>query len=222
MEIVNQIPPFTRFWAGGILLCALFITAGVLDPFSIFFSPKQILAGQVWRIFTSLFFLGELKVSLLINVVMAFTSIKTLEESQYTNRLGTLVFTFILVAFFVQVLSGILGSYSICRSMMQAFGYIFSKMFPSQRIVLMMIFPIEVRYLPFAYLVIDLLNKHSIIPALIGIVSGHIVFFLLFLLPIILRRPILKTPAILVRLFDNYEQPERDPLVRGVGRRVGD
>ena len=91
-----------------------------------------------------------------------------------------------------------------------------------------MIIPIPVAYLPFVGIVFAVIQNASIIPNVIGILSGHIVFYILFILPVEMGRPFLKCPKFLVDWLDDegFPMPEevqrpQNPMA-GRGRRIGD
>jgi hypothetical protein len=95
----------------------------------------------------------------------------------------------------------------------------------------LMIFPLPAQWVPFALMIMQYLSGGSILGSLIGIASGHIVFYLLYILPVIIGREVLKTPAFLSRWLDDplpgqVPEPQRPNGQRGFpqgqGRRIGD
>lgn len=218
MEALNQIPIMTKIWGGGILITGLLVTAQVVSPFHLIFVPQLFFGGQFWRLFTAPFFLGKLDFNLLMSLLTNFMFFKRLEERHYSNRLSTLVFLFILISVLVSVFSGILGSYSISSSMLTAFTYIYSKLYATEMVNFMMVIPIPIAYLPFASILLQLLQQASLKPPIIGIICGHIVFYLAFIHPVLSKRPVLKTPRILQKLLDNREGANQAPRVPNFGR----
>jgi len=65
---------------------------------------------------------------------------------------------------------------------------------------------IRLQSLPFALLLMDLLYyRSSLLDHGLGLGAGQCVFFVLFILPLLLKRSVLKTPRILKRLFGELE-----------------
>jgi Derlin-2/3 len=224
MEMLNQIPPFTRVWGIGILVASLLVAFHVVSAMDLVFYAPFVLRGQVWRLFTSAFFMGDLQINLIIQVFFSLMFIKNLEQQLYSRRLSAMIFIGILLLIIIQILSSLLTSLSICDSLLHAFAFIYSKLFTGANVNFLMIFTIPIQYYPFLQLLMPLLMGGSIIPGLIGIVAGHLVFYLLFVLPLLIQRPILRTPRALVRACGEEEgqQPQEQARYGGQGRRLMD
>jgi hypothetical protein len=97
-------------------------------------------------------------------------------------------------------MSAFIKSTDMAGSMVSAFDWICSKLYASENIQFMWL-PIQMRYLPFALLAIRLYFMASVDGTVCGFVVGHIVFYVLFVLPVVINRSVLKTPVILKRLF---------------------
>jgi hypothetical protein len=136
-----------------------------------------------------------------------------------------MAFLFIMNAFFVLLLSTAVGSYHAARAMLSAFEYLYSKLFSEGVVQIFMILPVPVIYLPFVQIAIDMISKQSPIPNIVGIVAGHTVFYLLYILPILIKKPIFKTPAFLVQWLDGAEAANAQQHgggFAGRGRRIVD
>jgi hypothetical protein len=236
MEMFQAIPPFTKVWAGAILLLGLLASTDVVNPVFLIWSFERVVKyRELWRILTGPFFLGKLDLQLVINMFWSFNFIKNMEQRMFSQRLATLVFIFVLVAFCVLVLSSILGSSGVGGSVLQGLTFIYSKLFSTEQVNFMMFLTIPVQWLPFATLALHFIAGGGIIPSVIGILSGHLVFYVLFILPVIRKKEILKTPAFLTRLLDGPapdagpqqnadrgQDPRRGGFAQGQGRRLGD
>jgi Derlin-2/3 len=226
MEFINSIPPFTRAWGVAIIAIGILVTLNVVSPYVLVFDPQRVLHGEVWRIVTSLFFVGRLDLNLFLHVVMSLYFVVPFEQKFYAQRLSAITFIFILTAVLVLALSGGMGSFSTASSMLMAFTYLCAKHLGDMEVRVFFLLPVPMRWLPFVNIGIAYLQAQSILPSVIGIIAGHTVFFLLYILPVALGRPILQTPPILVRLLDAQggQQGARNqaqPVFRGGGRRLG-
>lgn len=63
------------------------------------------------------------------------------------------------------------------------------------------------KYLPFGFLVFSVLTGGDLVGDIIGIIGGHIYYYLKDVVPITFRRDFLKTPKFMMR-FDYIGQPE--------------
>jgi Derlin-2/3 len=200
MEMIQQIPPLTRYWAIGVVFCALLVTASVFTPAEIAFIPKFVFVdGEIWRLLFAPFFVGELHVQMVINTFLTFAFIARLENREYQGKLASFIVLASLVAFLVNLLSTAFSSYSVCDSMLTAMSYIYGKIYSTETILVMMVIPLPIQLFPFAEIILDIVSKVSLRGSLIGFFAGHAAFYLLFLLPVLMGREILKTPDILKR-----------------------
>jgi hypothetical protein len=201
--LLNDIPPFTKYWGAGLLLSGLLITTSIVHGSDLVFVPSLVFQrGEIWRIFTAPFFVGKLDLGLIIHAFFPLMLIRHFENRLYQNRLSLLIFMFILMAVFVLPLSSLFRSYMTGTSMLLAFEWVYSKMFSSGMVHFLMFIPLRLQWLPFAEMVIMLLQGGSIAPGVVGMIAGHTVFFLMYILPLEIGRPVLKTPRILARWLD--------------------
>lgn len=228
-EALQNIPPFTRVYGIIVIAVGLLVTLQLVNPYSLIYIPQAVFQhGEIWRLFTAPFFIGGLDINFLISILTSFSFIAGLELTHFRKRLSNLVFIFILNAVLVLTLSSIFVSFSIGRSIIISLEYLYSKLNSQGVVRLFMILPIPVAYLPFVGIVFAVIQNASIIPNVIGILSGHIVFYILFILPVEMGRPFLKCPKFLVDWLDDngFPMPEevqrpQNPMA-GRGRRIGD
>lgn len=198
----QNIPKFTRFYLVAITSVSILVSFGILDPYLCLFDPQLTFRKfQLWRLFVSPFFLGKLDLNMIFQIFSCYNFFRKLEEQHYQNRLSTLVFVFLSISFFSLLFSGLLGSLSVGSSCYFAMIFIFSKVF-SDEMVRFIVIPMNIQYYLFANATLNLITGASIVPVLIGISAGHIVFYLYYILPVLLKRPLFKTPNFLVRLLD--------------------
>ncbi|KAH0788041.1 Derlin-1 [Histomonas meleagridis] len=226
MENLANIPIFTKIYGIVVLSFGLLVSLKVVNPLYLIFLPQAIFQGQIWRIFTAPFFLGKLDMNLIMRILSSFMMVKKLEEQHFSHRLSNLIFIFILLCILTMSLSAIFGSFFVGSSVLSGLIYIYSKLYSNTMVNLMMVIPINVQWLPFTSLLIDLLNNMSMLPDLIGLASGHIIFYLLFVLPVLIKRPLLKTPTFLSRLLDDTnfipEGEQRNNAFGGRAHRVNE
>jgi Derlin-2/3 len=216
MEFLNAIPPFTKVWGVAILGMGGIVTLGIVHHARVLWWADAVFYhGELWRLITGPFFIGPLDLQLIFSAVFPLMMISRLESSLYSHRLSTMTFLFIMNAIFVLALCTALGSFAAGRAMLSAFEYLYSKLLSSVIVNVFMILPIPAAYLPFVQIAMDLMSKQSPVPNIIGIIAGHTVFYLLYLLPVLIKRPVFRTPPILVQWLDGEgaanAQPGREP-----------
>ena len=201
-EFFNSIPPVTKYLGAIIIGVALIVSVKLVDPGTIVFDPDLAFGKfQIWRFFTGLFFMGKISFNLILSIFFDLMMLRNLELAKFPTRHSQLVFVIILMGIINLTLSGIFGSYSCAHSLMGALMYFFGKMMPEARVYVMM-FPVPAQWAPFINIIMAVAGGQHPIVSIIGILTGHIVFYLLYVLPVITDTPIFKTPRILVRYLD--------------------
>ena len=203
MEIIKQIPPFTRFFVGGVLIIATLSSFPPSNSLYFIFSIDDIFHRfQIWRIFTGVFFMSTLSLSLFISLLIEGKILADLENLFFKKRLSNLVFIFILAWILSIVMCIWFKQFDLSECIYASLLYLFSKVMPDIQVVVMFVIPMRVAYLPFVRIILHILSSTNPIPTLIGSFVGHIIFFFLFLLPVQIKRPIFKSPNFLVTMFD--------------------
>lgn len=96
--------------------------------------------------------------------------------------------------------------------------YLWSREYPNATINIYGLVALKAFYLPWAMLCLDVIFGSPIVPDLLGIVAGHLYYFLTVLHPLAGGRNILRTPALIHKLVarwrigapvNNVPQPDR-------------
>eukprot|EP01132_Coremiostelium_polycephalum_P009020 gene9020-11047_t len=90
--------------------------------------------------------------------------------------------------------------------------YVWSKRNPNMHISFLGLFTFSAPFLPWVILAIGYLFHQSLASDIMGIVAGHIYYYLEDVYPSIYHHRILKTPSILKYLLDNNNPIEVPPL----------
>jgi len=204
--MINAIPPVTRIWGGASLILSALTSLGVVEPYDLVFEPTLAFKKfQIWRVLTGLLFFGKIDMNLIIFLFTSFALVKKLEERQFPTRKSNMVFMLIITSVLVLIMSSLFGSLFASQSLVNAFSYIYGKLFSNEQIMMMMMFPLPIQYVPFVSMIVSFVSNQSILPNLIGLVCGHITLSLLFIIPVITKRPLLKAPRFLSSLIDGNQ-----------------
>ncbi|MES1916197.1 MAG: hypothetical protein MHM6MM_008041 [Cercozoa sp. M6MM] len=204
-----RIPPVTRFYMGGAVLTTVLCWANVLSPFSLFFSTKKVLKGEVWRLLSSFFFFSqEPDLDFLFHMYFLLSYSRGLEEASFRGRsadyLFMLLFGGALIVLAASYLS--LTFLSPCLTFMMV--YVWSRRNEWQQILLFGVVQLRAPWLPWVMVLFSLSLGGSIAADLVGIAVGHLYYYLQDVYPNMTpsRRRLLKTPAVLRRLFREQQQ----------------
>ncbi|KAK9131078.1 hypothetical protein Sjap_011565 [Stephania japonica] len=196
-EYYNSLPPISKAYG---TLCLLTTTAyqlGILKPdFLLLWFPFVFKRLQVWRLVTNFFFLGPFSINFGIRLLMIARYGVQLEKGPFEGCTADFLWMMIFGAFSLLALSiiPILWSPFLGVSLVFMLLYVWSREFPNAQINLYGLVALKAFYFPWAMLVLDVLFGQSLVPDLLGIVAGHLYYFLTVLHPLAGGKNILRTP----------------------------
>ncbi|CAA2993325.1 derlin-1-like [Olea europaea subsp. europaea] len=143
-----------------------------------------------------------------------------LENGPFQRRIADFLWMMIFGALSLLVLSAIpfFRSYILGVSLVFMLLYVWSREHPDATINIYSLLSLKAFYLPWARLCLDVIFGSPIVPDLLGIIAGHLYYFLTVLHPMAGGKNILKTPILIQNLVarwrigapGNYSsQPER-------------
>jgi len=204
---LDGMPPVTKHYFGGVLLCSAATKLNYLRPMTLYFNPSRILQGEVWRLATPFFYFGEFSFFYFLSLMMVFRYCKSLEEEHYRGRTAEFLLFFGFSAGSILAISAALSQPWTAPAFKQVMVYLWARRNPH---TLLSVFGLVVRapYLPYVFLVLGFLMDGSIMSDLIGIFVGHVYYFLMDIFP---RQEggfeILSTPEFMKRYFNESYRP---------------
>ncbi|CAL9094073.1 unnamed protein product [Musa acuminata var. zebrina] len=197
-EFYNSLPPVSKAYG---TLCFLTTAAFQLNLFdlrtvALLYQPV-FTQFQVWRLFTNFFFLGKFSINFGIRLLMIARYGVQLEKGPFDKRTADFLWMMLFGAFFLLVLSAIPFFWSpfLGASMVFMLLYLWSREFPTTQINIYGLVTLKAFYLPWAMLMLDTIFGSPIMPSLLGIVAGHLYYFLTVLHPLATGRNLLRTPT---------------------------
>ncbi|KAI4347044.1 hypothetical protein L6164_007893 [Bauhinia variegata] len=197
-EFYNSLPPISKTYG---TLCFLATTAyqfGLYHPAHIALIHEAVFYRfQVWRLITNFFFLGKFSINFGIRLLMIARYGVQLEKGPYDRRTADFLWMMIFGALTLLVLSAIpiFESSFLGISLVFMLLYVWSREFPNSQINIYGLVQLKAFYLPWAMLALDVIFGSSPIPDFLGIVAGHLYYFLTVLHPLSGGKNIIKTPV---------------------------
>ncbi|XP_011093654.1 derlin-1 [Sesamum indicum] len=234
-EYYKSLPPITKAYGTACFLVTVACQLGILSPGLIAHVPYlSIFHFQVWRLITNFFFLGKFSINFGIRLLMIARYGVQLENGPFQRRTADFLWMMLFGAFSLLVLSSIPYFWSpfLGISLVFMLLYLWSREYPNATINIYGLVALKAFYLPWAMLCLDVIFGSPIVPDLLGIVAGHLYYFLTVLHPLAGGRNILRTPALIHKLVarwrigapvNNVPQPDRTSGVafRGRSYRLG-
>ncbi|KAI7988561.1 Derlin-1 [Camellia lanceoleosa] len=197
LRFYNSLPPVSKTYG---TLCLLFTTAsqfGLYNPKHIaLFYPLVFSRFEVWRLITNFFFLGNFSINFGIRLLMIARYGVQLENGPFQRRTADFLWMMIFGAFTLLALSAIPWFWSpfLGVSLVFMLLYVWSREFPNANISIYGLVSLKAFYLPWAMLALDVIFGSELMPDLLGIIAGHLYYFLTVLHPLASGKNILKTP----------------------------
>lgn len=229
-EYYHSLPPISKAYG---TLCVAVTTAcslRLLNPYILALEYELVFSYfEVWRLITNFFFLGTFSINFGIRLLMIARYGVNLEKGPFERRTADFLWMIIFGALSLLVLSAIpvfrYGFLGI--SLVFMLVYVWSREFPNAQINIYGLVTLKAFYLPWAMLALDVIFGSPLVPDLLGIIAGHLYYFLTVLHPLATGKNLLKTPKWVQKLVArwrigapaiNRAQPERTTGVAFGGR----
>ncbi|KAL8171622.1 hypothetical protein V2J09_023426 [Rumex salicifolius] len=196
-EWYHSLPPISKAYGTICLFLTTTSQLGILHPYYVaLIYPLVFKYFQIWRLFTTFFFLGKFSINFGIRLLMIARYGVQLEQGPFARRTADFLWMMICGALTLLVLSIIPGLENpfLGVSLVFMLLYVWSREFPNAQISLYGLVTLKAFYLPWAMLALDVIFGSSPIPDFLGIVAGHLYYFLTVLHPLSGGKDILKTP----------------------------
>ncbi|GLJ29444.1 hypothetical protein SUGI_0580440 [Cryptomeria japonica] len=135
---------------------------------------------QIWRLLTNFFFLGPFSINFAIRLLIIARCGVHLERGPFERRTGDFLWMMIFGALSLLGFSLVLAlnSYYMGRSLVFMLPYIWAREFPNAQVNISGLVTLKGFYLPWAMLAMNVIFGSPLIPDLLGIVVGHLYYFL--------------------------------------------
>jgi len=204
----RSIPPITRVLFGlsmGVTLGAAFGFVNAMNML-LFWHPV-IYEFQIWRLFTAFVYWGKLSFQFLINMLFLYRYSTSLETTVFEARAADYVFFLLFCGVALLVSTAFVPQPVLGSGLLSSIVYLWSRKNPDLEMSFMFGLRFKAVYLPWVLCGFKLLQGGMPISELIGILIGHVWYFLVDLYPLQSGRQLLKTPAFLYNFFPSPFAP---------------
>jgi len=182
IKLFREAPPITRSWVSGSIAVAIASSQRWVDLRSLCFSERAVLYdGEWWRLLTNFFFMGEAVKSIFfwMQIYHFWECLKVLELVKYRWEPGDFVKMIICSAVMLLGLKQLFPALIFLGSpMVMVFIYIYARTYETQAMNFLGFFQIQCGWLPFTQMLQDYAQTGDIGPNLLGLVAGHVYFYL--------------------------------------------
>ncbi|KAL5853458.1 hypothetical protein ACOSQ3_008576 [Xanthoceras sorbifolium] len=206
-EFYKSLPPISKAYATICVVATAAFHLGLYSPLTIALFYEPVFSHfQVWRLVTNFFFLGKFSINFGIHLLMIARYGVQLEKGPFERRTADFLWMMIFGALSMLALAAIpmLWTPFLGVSLVFMLIYVWSREYPSAQINIYGLVNIQAFYLPWAMLAMDVLFGASLLPDLLGIIAGHLYYFLTVLHPLAGGRNKLKTPTWVHKLVGHW------------------
>ncbi|CAN6336495.1 unnamed protein product, partial [Urochloa humidicola] len=225
-EYYNSLPPISKAYGTFCFFTTVLVQLQILSPkFIKLYYPWVFKKFEIWRLFTNFFFLGPFSINFGIRLLMIARYGVQLEKGAFEKRTADFLWMMIFGAISLLVVSAIpLFEFSFLGiPMVSMLLYVWSREYPNSQINMYGLVQLRSFYLPWAMLALDVIFGSPLLPGLLGIMVGHLYYFLAVLHPLATGKNYLKTPkwvhSIVARFRIGVQanSPVRPPANTGTG-----
>ncbi|AQK84564.1 derlin-1.2 [Zea mays] len=196
-EYYKSLPPISKAYGTLCFFTTVLVRLHILNPLFLYlYYPRVFKKFEVWRIFTSFFFLGPFSINFGIRLLMIARYGVMLEKGAFDKRTADFLWMMIFGAISLLVLSVIpqLNTYVLGLPMVSMLVYVWSRENPNAQINIYGILQLKAFYLPWVMLLLDVIFGSPLMPGLLGIMVGHLYYYFAVLHPLATGKNYLKTP----------------------------
>ncbi|KAL5810800.1 hypothetical protein ACOSQ3_027539 [Xanthoceras sorbifolium] len=202
-EYYHSLPPVSKFYGVACLMTTTAYYLQLYDRWNIALSYEDVFKRfQVWRLVTNFFFLGPFSCPFAIRLIIIARYGVSLERGSFDKRTADFLWMLIFGAFSLLVMAVVplLWTPFMGASLVYMILYVWGREFPNARINIYGVVSLKGFYLPWATLALDLIFGMPLKPGILGIVAGHLYYFLTVLHPLAGGKYIFKTPLLVHKL----------------------
>lgn len=180
-----DIPIVTRTYLTISLLLTLLTTLDLLSPFTLYYNLTLILppTNQHWRVITSFCYFGTANLDFAFHMYFLVRYARMLEEGEFARQRASFVLLLLLSALQILVLAPFLNLTFLGSSLTFCMLYIWGRLNPDVEMQMFGVLNFKAPYLPIVMLTFSLVLGNSTTVDLLGILSGHVFYFLRYIYP---------------------------------------
>jgi len=206
----KNMPLITKAYMSACLATTMAVYLDVVSPIHLFLNYRAIWQQhEVWRLLTTFLFFDYFGINFLFHMYFLVRHSRLLEETSFRGRTGDFFFMYLFGSLTLLVIHFAFHFFSwfpkvmfLAPSLAFMVVYIWGRRNPHITLSFLGLFNFTAPYLPWVILGFGVLLGQNPVFDLLGIVVGHIYYYLEDVYPQLTNRRILTTPGILKAFFD--------------------
>ncbi|ORC85997.1 uncharacterized protein TM35_000311830 [Trypanosoma theileri] len=195
---LKNLPPITQYVLGIAVLLTVISSFEVIDIERLLLTQKVITRMELWRPFTSAFFLGKFSFNWPFSLAILVMYSNYNEKFDYDGKSGDYLWMWLFMITAVTVLGLLIPLYITSSALMMGLCWVFCKRHPEMRMTLF-VFEFRANTFPWVLLVFHVIMGGGFVEDIVGIIIGHLYYFVKDILPETQGVQLLQTPAWFLR-----------------------
>ena len=204
--LFNESPKITKILVLSSFGISVLVWSGLINTLDIYLNFYLIFHKyEIWRILTTFLYFGEFNLNLILHMFIFFRDSKILERKIFQGNSADYLYFILFCMIFLLLLSPITKTLFLSTSLNFAMMYYWGRKSKMTNVEFMGVFTFRAPYLSIFYLMISFLLGYEYKELIIGIIVGHVYFFLKEILPRIKGVKgikLLETPKIVQKMCD--------------------
>lgn len=200
-------PPVTRSYVGLAVLTTAAVALDLVTPLKLYLNWSLILQkGHVWRAATNFFYFGHLSLDFLFHMFFLYRYCKMLEINSFRGRTADFLYMLLFGSAMLLLVSPLTSIVFLGPSLAFMMVYVWARRNSRQVINFLGVLSFRAPYLPWVLLLFSFILGSSPSMDLLGVLAGHIYYYMADVYPAMTGVYLLKTPALLAYLCGDGEQ----------------
>eukprot|EP00594_Rhizosolenia_setigera_P021115 CAMPEP_0178980688 /NCGR_PEP_ID=MMETSP0789-20121207/26641_1 /TAXON_ID=3005 /ORGANISM="Rhizosolenia setigera, Strain CCMP 1694" /LENGTH=243 /DNA_ID=CAMNT_0020671141 /DNA_START=79 /DNA_END=810 /DNA_ORIENTATION=- len=181
-----EIPPVSRAY----LTCAFLTTAAcavdIISPFTLYFNFDLIFfQGQVWRLITTYLFFGTFSIDFLFHMYFLVRYCRLLEEGEFRGKTADFVMFLFFGISVMTFMAPFASVHFLGSSLTFMMIYVWGRRNSDLRMGFLGVLNFTAPYLPWVMLGFSLVLGNPVMMDIIGVIVGHLYYFLAYIYPVV-------------------------------------
>jgi len=211
MEWYKELPIVTRSYLTACLVTTFAIEFGFVRILSLYLNFDLIIRhGEFWRLLTNFFYFGQFGIGYFFHMTFLVHYSRSLEELTFRGKASDLIFCYLFGAVSLLILNVILWYTNwfsnvliLGPSLVFMIVYVWARRNPDVKMSFLGLFTFNAPYFPWVIIGLEtMIGQNWSILDLLGLIVGHLYYYLSYAYPKLSNRNLLKTPEILRHVFD--------------------
>jgi Derlin-2/3 len=207
----KEMPPVTRTYVSLAVVTTAAVALEVITPLKLYLNWHLVLQrAHVWRLATNFFFFGNLGLDFLFHMFFLYRYSKMLEINSFRGRTPDFVFMLLFGAALLLAISPLTSIVFLGPSLTFMMVYVWARRNSRQVMNFLGVLSFRAPYLPWVLLLFSFVLGSSPSMDMLGVLAGHVYYYMADVYPAMAGVRILKTPRLLVLLCGEIGDDDAD------------